>query len=796
MTTLTLLALALAQPAPHPAVLAEDLTELIVTADNTVIDRSCRVVIPPGTIIHDADGNGVLQITASDITVEFAENTALLGATIDDNWDSFTGVGVRVHNASGVTLRNLRVHAYKVGILATHADRLTVDTAELSDNYRQRLRSTPDREDASDWLFPHRNDDREWVTQHGAALAVERSDHITIREVRVRRGQNGIILDRVNDSKIYDNDASFLSGWGLALWRSSRNTISRNAFDFCVRGHSEGVYNRGQDSAGILFFEQCNQNSVVENSATHSGDGFFGFAGREALGEEPPPELGPDDAEWSYERVGCNDNLYIANDFSFAPAHGWEMTFSEGNQLWENRIVGNAICGIWGGYSSDTIIAQNEFRENGAMPYGPEHGAINIEHGSRNLIFENDFINNTTALRLWWDDDGRLLTLPGVPDRGRVDNNLFTRNRVIVEDASAFTAPRHANRVFRAVQIQDPTGAHTAGNLVGNNLIRITVEPALPIEADPGAEPAEPPARLTLPDAPFLFPPGSRAPVGARAHLEGRRNIVMGPWGPWDHQSPMLRVGRLSEPTSGRHRRSEPTPQSDRQTESSPRFTPHHYEAFGVSLPAVSAVSRAPLAVNVDRVENAPHAPPHARVTIAAPAPGVHPYRVQLVCTETGWTTPIVGVIVNAEWRLRVWAWQADPMQDLEAWRAEAEGDAVIHTIAPALDFNFQHRGPADLALIDPEAANNAGIARDRFAIIAETAIRLDAGRWRISTISDDGVRVLADGKVIIERWNIHGPTPDNAILELPEPREVALKVEHFEHDGWAALSLTIEPAD
>lgn len=781
MTTLTLLALALAQPAPEQDPPRQDLPELILTADNTVIDRSCRVVIPPGTIIPDPDHNGVLHITASDITVEFAEGSALLGAPIDDNWDSFTGVGVRVHNASGVTLRNLRVHAYKVAVLATHADRLTVDTADLSDNYRQRLRSTPDREDASDWLFPHRNDDREWLTQHGAALAVERSEGVTLRAVRVRRGQNGIVLDRVNDSKIYDNDASFLSGWGLALWRSSGNTISRNAFDFCVRGHSEGVYNRGQDSAAILFFEQCNRNTVAENSATHSGDGFFGFAGREALGEEPRP----DDAEWSYERVGCNDNLFIANDFSYAPAHGWEMTFSEGNQLWENRIVANAICGVWGGYSSDTVIAHNEFRDNGAMPYGPEHGAINIEHGSHNLIFENDFINNTTALRLWWDDDGRLLTLPGVPDRGRVDNNLFTRNRVIVEDTTAFTGPRHANRVFRAVQIQDPTGTHTRGNLVGNNLVRITAEPAIPVEADPGAEPAEPPARLALPDAPMVFAPGSAAPVGARAHLQGRHNIIMGPWGPWDHESPMLRVGRLSEPSR----------KSDRPTESPHRFTPHYYEVFGVDLPAVSALSRAPLTVHVEQV-NAPPTPSHARVTIAAPAPGVHPYRVNLVCTETGWSTPIEGVIVNAEWRVRVWSWHADPLEDLDAWRAEANADAVIHTTLPALDFNFQHRGPADLALIDPEAANNAGIARDRFAIIAETSIPLDAGRWRISTISDDGIRVLTDGKTIIERWNIHGPTPDEAVLELAEPREVAFKVEHFEQDGWAALALTIEPAD
>ena len=82
-----------------------------------------------------------------------------------------------------------------------------------------------------------------------------------------------------------DNDFSFNSGWGIALWRCARNVISRNAVDFCVRGYSHGVYNRGQDSAGIFVFEQNNENVFAENSATHGGDCFFGFAGREALGQ-------------------------------------------------------------------------------------------------------------------------------------------------------------------------------------------------------------------------------------------------------------------------------------------------------------------------------------------------------------------------------------------------------------------------------------------------------------------------------------------------------------------------------
>ena len=42
----------------------------------------------------------------------------------------------------------------------------------------------------------------------------------------------------------YDNDFSFNSGWGIALYRTNHSEISHNRCDFCVRGYSHGVYNR------------------------------------------------------------------------------------------------------------------------------------------------------------------------------------------------------------------------------------------------------------------------------------------------------------------------------------------------------------------------------------------------------------------------------------------------------------------------------------------------------------------------------------------------------------------------
>ncbi len=75
--------------------------------------------------------------------------------------------------------------------------------------------------------------------------------------------------------------------------------------------------------------------------------------------------------------------------------------------------------------------------------------------------------------------------------------------------------------------------------------------------------------------------------------------------------------------------------------------------------------------------------------------------------------------------------------------------------------------------------------------------MRLPAGRWRFTTLSDDGVRVMVDGRVVLENWTWHGPTQDSGVWEQPAEaadREIEVVVEHFEIDGYAVLKLTIEP--
>jgi parallel beta-helix repeat protein len=558
------------------------------------------------------------------------------------------------------------------------------------------------------------------------------------------------VLDRVNDSRIYDNDCSFLSGWGLAMWRSSRNIISRNAFDFCIRGYSHGMYNRGQDSAGILMFEQCEENVIVENSATHGGDGLFGFAGKEALGERTPP--GDADDFFSRPR-GNNGNIIVGNDFSYAAAHGLEMTFSHGNRIENNRFVNNAICGIWGGYSQNTIIAGNLFEENGDAGYGLERGGVNIEHGSGNQIRGNTFRRNAAAVHLWWDDDGALLKRPGIEPhyRGVSDNviagNTFEGDKLVLHlrDASAASA-----------------GPQVRGTVYQDNTLsgverEFDVPEALKVEG--GRPLAElPPLQVEA--------IGNKRPVGARGELTGRINIIMTEWGPWDHEGPFVRAVSSSGPF-------------------------HVYEFINIDGKFVRAY------VNEFKAERPRMVESKGRfsTTIAGPWAGIFPYKI--VIDQPGFERVITGALLNTRWVVAFFPWEGsanppEPPADLAAWRALAEGPGAVRVETSELSFRFGSGGPSQLRISDD--LRKANFKRDFFGMIARTRVPLPAGEYRINTLSDDGVRVMVNGRTVLENWTHHGPTRDTATFTLDQAGEVELTVEYFEIAGYAVLEFEIEP--
>ncbi len=699
------------EPASQPA--AE---EHHLLPDHTRITTD--LLIRPGIYrIPDGAGDGAIQIVADHVTVDF-QGAELVGASADQSADAYAGTGVVVCGAN-VTIKNLTVRGYKIGIHALRASGLVLEDVDVSGNFRQRLRSTPDAEDTADWLYPHDNDDHQWVDKYGAGLYIEHSDRVTVRRVRARDGQNGIVLDRVNQSVIDHNDCSFLSGWGLAMWRSSHNLITRNRFDFCIRGYSHGVYNRGQDSAGILMFEQCNHNIISENSATHCGDGLFGFGGRESLDTE--------------SRTGNNGNLILNNDFSYAAAHGIEMTFSFDNRIIGNRLVGNAICGIWGGYSQNTFISQNIIETNGDSGYGLERGGINIEHGYRNTISNNAFSGNTCGIHLWSDEDRHLMEKPWIKanHKGSTDNDII---------GNTF----HGDEL--AIQLRQTKRTRLHGNRMTNV--------GRDIEADKGSEAGivkssgDAGALRSSEDA---YGMGTGATV-ERRRLRGRDRIIVTEWGTYD----FIDYAVFPEVTAG-----------------GPRATLQVLGPGGkfqvVSVDGEVQVS--PMSGELP-----------GTISVSTTGLGMQVFELRIDVGEKQLAAR--GSLLAAEWQVAFFHWdpQDDPRDHVDEWVALIAGSPVDVLRLTAVDFKWGGRSPT------------AKVRADHFGTVATTTVTLAAGRYGVRTVSDDGIRVWIDGDLVIDDWTWHAPKEHTVDVDLGSG-EHRIRIEHFEINGYAQLQFTMRPS-
>lgn len=673
------------------------------------------VKIRPGVYrVADRNGDGVIHVRGDGAKLDLTGVT-LLGAEDGALPDAFAGVGVSVDGAKDATVTGGAVRGFRIGVRIHDSPAATVSGIDASLNFKQHLKSTVEREDESDWLFGHENDDGHWERDYGAGIALKNSPGATVERCVVRGGQNGVLLDRCDKARVYDGDFSFNSGWGIALWRTCDAVVCRNKADFCVRGYSHGRYARGQDSAGILVFEQCSRNTFALNSATHGGDGFFLYAGNETLRRTG--------------QGGCNDNVAWKNDFSHAVANGIEATFSRGNRFVRNRLRG-CEHGVWAGYSWNTSIEANEIEDcaNG----------ISIEHGRSNFIERNGVAGCGIGVHLWSDEDPDLAASafgrarPTDSHANRVQNgNLFSGNRVDVR----------LDRDSRSVVVGNAYAGQT----------RLNVElkgGAMPerIDADTVGRAAGIPFSL---DETRL--PGSNAPFAERK-WPARKFILVDDWGP---------------------------------------VPPTETRLFPATIDAVGAAKLSALGVDkrfeVTSLTNGFVAEPTsgdlpAVISIRSTGkagPAALPFEIVVRCGDD--ERRAKGTVASMPWDVRFFKWTKDPREDADAWKTLLAGVPVETRRVDGLDFDWKGGAVSEKS------------GGDGFGTLATCEVETAAGTWRLATVSDDGIRVWVDGKLVIDDWTHHGPTPHDADLDLAAGRH-EIRVEHFEIDGWAVLRVALAP--
>ncbi len=450
-----------------------------------VITRSVRVV--PKTYRLSAPSSldsAAIVIRGDGITVDFAGAT-LLGAAPDGLPDQGAGVAIRIEGGRNITVRNAKIRGYKIGVLAEGTRGLSLADNDASHNWKPRLYSLLEHESLVDWLSYHQNDKSEWH-RYGAAFYLSGVTGGEIRGNTVEQGMNGLLLSRSDSLRIQGNTFSFNSGLGIGLYRSSDNLIVNNRLEFNVRGYSHRFYRRGQDSAALLLYEQSNRNIVAWNAATHGGDGLFLWAGQSTM------DTG---------KGGANDNVFYANDFSWAPTNAMEATFSR-NSFLANRAMGSEY-GLWGGYSFESKVIGNCF--------GTNRFGVAIEHGQDNLIAANRFDGDSLAIRLWGDsiqpsDWGYPKHRDTRSRDYRIENNVFAGTRLTLQ------------------------AANTTG-------LTLTANDSVP-DARAGCTPGFLPAEYSA-NTPKIEGVVARIPASAFADRD-RSAMIVDEWGPFDWKSPKL----------------------------------------------------------------------------------------------------------------------------------------------------------------------------------------------------------------------------------------------------------------
>jgi len=452
-----------------------------------VITESTK--IRPGT--YAAAGpptleEALLTVRGSDIVLDMS-GFELVGRNDRALPDQGRGIALLIDGGDNVTVRGATIRGYRFGIVARGVSNLVLYDLDLSYNWKPRLFSLIGHESLVDWMSFHNNEEREWM-RWGAAIYLEDVTDGQVRQVRAEQGMNGLLMVRTDSLRVEDNTFAHNSALGIGMYRSSHNLIFRNRMDYNVRGYSHGYYNRGQDSAGILLYEQSSNNVIAYNSMTHGGDGLFLWAGQTTM------DTG---------QGGANDNLIFHNDFNWAPTNSVEVTFSR------NRVIGNYLIGsrygVWGGYSWESEFVGNCF--------GLNETGIAIEHGQDNVIARNEFHGDQTAVQLW--------SRASEPEDWGYPRNRDTqsRNNRIIDNLFA-----GHDDVWRLDRTTDLTvEANTVRDEAGD-----------PFACDPRELLGDDFERL----APDL--PGPREiPVVERAALD-RSAMIVDEWGPYDGRQPKL----------------------------------------------------------------------------------------------------------------------------------------------------------------------------------------------------------------------------------------------------------------
>ena len=331
-----------------------------------------------------------LSVEADDVTLD-GNGALLIGADRQ-------GRGVRLNGRSGVTIRNLRLSHYYHGIHAWGCRGLSL--------FGNQITATAEVPPNTVFLDIWRGPD----TAYGGAILLQEVTDSRVAENDLQHQQSGLLTYSCARLDVRRNVASYNSGFGFHLFRTSDSLFEENTADYCCRfepregGRHYG--HMGADAAGFLAVYHSCGNVFRRNTARLGGDGFF-LAGLTPGGE----------------KAGCDHNLFEENDGSLSPNIAFEATFCRGN-VFRDNYADRSNYGFWLGFSWDTVIENNRMLMN-------RQAGIAVENGHGFEVRGNTFQANGHGLLLWTRHVPTFAEL--FPENRTscdwtVEGNTFTRN--------------------------------------------------------------------------------------------------------------------------------------------------------------------------------------------------------------------------------------------------------------------------------------------------------------------------------------------------------------------------------
>jgi parallel beta-helix repeat protein len=443
---------------------------------------------------------------------------------------------------------------------------------------------------------------------------------------------------------------------------------------------------------------------------------------------------------------------------------------------------------VWGGYSYESVIAQNEFTGN--------RTGIAIEHGQRNEIAGNDIYEGVTGINLWADkiepsdwgypkhrDTRSMLntirdnTISDVRLGIRVSNTTTTRIT-----GNKFTwMPRLDSVIVR----RDSTSIVTGGNLVqdvpdftkGDRVkarpIKCAPEPALTPRLPGGYRSSATECGVTS-----QLRPDSGLSIDQR-ELFDRDAIIVDEWGPYSYTYPRLwpvdtvrgisvELRVLGPAGTWRVVSSRNVSSISRRSGSALGDLPGHVD-FRRDTTVITPETGHETDWSIDVEFRGDSAVTDSHGVRYAPG---KPYTFSF-----GRFEPITG------WDVSFYTWpdSAKPREKLTAF------DPVYRATVASAPLLTRHETRLDYMFY---GAGIKGIPQDRWAAVATTTVDLATGStYTLRALSDDGARVYVDGKLAIDSWAPHETAVGNAPVT---PGRHDIRVEYYQIDGWSELRVEI----